>query len=386
MWDREARCSLASTSASIGSSPGVLPTSHQRTSCRARADQTNVAVGLPAFQGRWVDPAAGRVRLEAFAEKWLEARFDLRPTTQAKYRRLLKDNVFPALGRLPMNPLAPAAVRQWHLALKATHPSTAASAYRLLSTICRTAVEDRVIAQSPCRVKGGGIEAAKERPTASVDEVAAAAAAAAPSHWRLAILLGAWCQLRRGEVLALQRKDVDLVERTLSISQNLTVADGASPSLGPPKTPLGQRVLSIPGNVLPALVDHLDNHVAPHPDAWLFPGPAGGPAHPRTVDHMWSRARRAIGRTDLVFHDLRHTGLTWAATTGASIAEIMRRGGHKSPQAALRYQHATEERDKALADALAALAGGETAPQPDDADISRTSAPIVVRLVPASRA
>ena len=55
-------------------------------------------------------------------------------------------------------------------------------------------------------------------------------------------------------------------------------------------------------------------------------------------------------------HDLRHAGLTWAAATGATIAELMRRAGHGSPAAALCYQHATEDRDRALADALAGLA------------------------------
>jgi hypothetical protein len=45
-----------------------------------------------------------------------------------------------------------------------------------------------------------------------------------------------------------------------------------------------------------------------------------------------------------------------AQITGASVAELMRRGGYASPAAALRYQHATEDRDRALADALAELA------------------------------
>lgn len=48
-------------------------------------------------------------------------------------------------------------------------------------------------------------------------------------------------------------------------------------------------------------------------------------------------------------------GLTWSAATGATVAELMRRAGHASPAAALRYQHATDDRDKALADALAGL-------------------------------
>ncbi|HLG67307.1 MAG TPA: hypothetical protein VKV36_05475 [Acidimicrobiales bacterium] len=37
-------------------------------------------------------------------------------------------------------------------------------------------------------------------------------------------------------------------------------------------------------------------------------------------------------------------------------AELMHRAGHISPAAALRYQHATEDRDRVLAAAMAALA------------------------------
>jgi integrase len=51
-------------------------------------------------------------------------------------------------------------------------------------------------------------------------------------------------------------------------------------------------------------------------------------------------------------HDLRHTGLTLAAATGATTAELMHRAGHVSADAALRYQHATKERDGVLADSL----------------------------------
>lgn len=85
------------------------------------------------------------------------------------------------------------------------------------------------------------------------------------------------------------------------------------------------------------------------PDALLFPVSAA------VLRHAWDDARATIGRNDLRFHDLRHTGLTLAAATGASTAELMRRAGHASPAAALRYQHATEDRDRVLADALADL-------------------------------
>ena len=67
------------------------------------------------------------------------------------------------------------------------------------------------------------------------------------------------------------------------------------------------------------------------------------------------RARAQVGRTDLRRHDLRHAGLTLAAATGATTVELMHRAGHSSSAAAMRYQHATKERDRIIANALGAL-------------------------------
>jgi hypothetical protein len=49
---------------------------------------------------------------------------------------------------------------------------------------------------------------------------------------------------------------------------------------------------------------------------------------------------------------LRHVGNTLAATTGASLDELMARIGHASTQAALIHQHASQGRDKVIAEAL----------------------------------
>jgi integrase len=57
----------------------------------------------------------------------------------------------------------------------------------------------------------------------------------------------------------------------------------------------------------------------------------------------------------LHFHDLRHVANTLTAASGASTRELMHRMGHVSPEAALRYQHATKDRDLAIATALGEL-------------------------------
>lgn len=72
----------------------------------------------------------------------------------------------------------------------------------------------------------------------------------------------------------------------------------------------------------------------------------------RTV--KWSNSVAAIGAPGLHFHDLRHTGNTHAAATGASLRDLMDRMGHDSARAALIYQHKTAVAGRAIADALSA--------------------------------
>jgi integrase len=82
--------------------------------------------------------------------------------------------------------------------------------------------------------------------------------------------------------------------------------------------------------------------------------------HPfdKTPGAAFGTAHTACGLPHVHFHDLRHFSLTMAAPTGASTKELKSRGGHSSPAAALRFQHATEDRDKAIAEALGDLVTG----------------------------
>ncbi len=264
----------------------------------------------------------------------------------------------PALGHLELARVSPSAVRAWYMDLRRRFVTTGDDAYRMLRAMPNTAVSDGLIARNPCRVRGAGQAKSTERPVATLAELEAAVAAV-PEHRRLLLLLPAWCQLRRGEVLALQRRDLDLLHATIRIERSLVRPMSGGIVLGPPKSQAGHRTFAIPSNVLPELRAHLDAHVGPEPGSWLFTNDHGGPMDFVTLDRVWRRARVAIGRNDLLYHDLRHTGLTWAAASGASLAELMRRGGHAHPAAALRYQHATDDRDRVIAGALAALASGD---------------------------
>jgi integrase len=316
---------------------------------RKDADAFANTVEADKLRGVVVDPRRAKVTLRDYANRWLDERHDLAERTQELYRWVLDRHVLPALGNTTLGDLTPSTVRVWNASIAKDHPATAAKAYRLLSTIMKAAVADEVVVRNPCVVKAAASEHASERPVASVSEVDALAAAM-PEQLRVVILLAAWCQLRRAELFGLRRRDVDLLRGTVSIAVTRTITMSGRTVEKSPKTEAGRRTLVIPPNIVADLTAHLDAHVAPGPDAVVVP------ASDRTLRRSWESARRSIGRPDLRLHDLRHSGLTWSAATGASIAELMRRAGHASPTAAMRYQHATEDRDRVLADALAGMA------------------------------
>ena len=222
-----------------------------------------------------------------------------------------------------------------------------AKAYRLLRAVLSTAVEDSLIARNPCAVKGAGIERSPERPLPTGDEVWRLADAIAP-RYRALVLTAGFVGLRWGELLGLQRDDVDLSVRVIHVRRSMIEVDGAH-QIGPPKTQAGRRSVAIPPAVAVELAKHLENYVDEVPTAPVFVGPTGAALRRANWAPLWNTARVKVGRPDLTLHDLRHYASTLAAATGASTRELMARLGHASPAAALRYQHATAERDHVIA-------------------------------------
>jgi integrase len=176
-----------------------------------------------------------------------------------------------------------------------------------------------------------------------------------PEDLRLAVLLATWCQLRRGEILGLRRCDVDEVHSIIRVEQSRTIARDGSSIIKPPKTRAGRRSLAVPESVMNVVLWHLDRYTETTSESLLFSARNGQPLSVGVLQRAWNNARMSVGRADLHLHDLRHTGLTFAAATGATTAELMRRAGHASTDAALRYQHATQGRDRVLATALEEL-------------------------------
>ena len=309
--------------------------------------------------GRFIDPHAGRETFGEYAARWLRQRVRLRPRTRELYEGLLRRHLLPSFRNVELRHITTSAVRGWHAELSTrTGAPTVAKAYRLMRTILGTALEDGLIAANPCILKGASVEHAPERPVASLPQVYALADAV-PPRFRCMVLLACFAQLRLGELAGLRRRHVDLLHGTVRIEEQRYDLAGAGSVTGAPKSKAGERTVTLPPHMLPELETHLEQYVASDSDALVFTGEHGAPLRRSRWNATYRTARAKAGLpAGFRFHDLRGTGATLAAIAGATTRELMARLGHSSPRAALIYQHATRERDEAIARALSDLACG----------------------------
>lgn len=297
----------------------------------------------------WRDPDAGAVNFGKYALRWKEER-GLAPTTLDRYDGLLRLHILPTFGGKDLDEITPPSVRTWRAErLKATGATTVAKSYRLLKAILQTAVDDDLLRSNPCRIKGAGKEEADERPTATIEQVFDLADAMGP-RWRLMVLLGAFASLRPEELAELRRRSVDLAACSLRVTQASPELTNGKRVTGDPKTRAGKRTVYLPDFMLPELRRHLQWFAEKEVDGLLFIGEKGAPFRRSTFGRKWRKARTKVGMPEnFRFYDLRHTGNTLAADTGAKLKDLMVRAGQSSERAQLIYQHSTAKHQQKLA-------------------------------------
>jgi integrase len=317
--------------------------------------------------GELVDPREGAVTVKSWSEGWLDKkRASLAPSTNQTYADVCRLHISPHLGHIRLSRLVPSDIKAWQELLadpertsiakgKGGQP-TRAKAYRVLREMLELAVVDRIIPNNPCIFPQYAKEGSPERKIPRADAVPLLVSAM-PERERSAVLLACWCQLRLGEVLGLRRKAFNFAEGKLMVSASAWYARNGSIIEKSPKSEAGKRSVTIPSWILPAIIDHFERFVAPEPDALVFVGArSGNRLRSSLLERHWRAARALVGCNHVTIHDMRHAGGTFASIAGATVPELMKRLGHSTPGAALRYQHMAEGRDAVIAEGLSVLA------------------------------
>lgn len=358
----DARAWLASAHSAIARGEWEAP--------RVRASRRQAEVA--AEKARSVDFAT-------YADRWI-ALMRTEPKKNGKrravgtirsYKSKIDGYLVPEFGNLPVRGVDIERIRALTVRLdsipSSSNPTSSSNGVTrpvltVLMMILRQAARDGVIAAAPAislprqRPVNKDVDAALDDDVATPDQVEALYAAT-PRPLAIMVLLAAWCQLRRAECLGLQRRDIEWLDdggAVLHVRRQLSANTGDySTEL---KSEAGRRSLAVPRAMIDRLRSHLEDHVASEAKAPLVPtNPRGSvPLSNTRWGYIWMDSRDAVSGLPprFRFHDLRHAGLTIFAQEGATLAELMRRGGHSDIRVVLRYQHATMARDRELSDRM----------------------------------
>ncbi|HSS89986.1 MAG TPA: site-specific integrase, partial [Streptosporangiaceae bacterium] len=182
----------------------------------------------------------------------------LRTATSRQYEQALRLHILPALGDRPLATIRRSDVQSLVNAWAAQGASANAignAYFKALRLIFKNAVLDGLIVKSPCVAIKRPAIVAKQVVPLTVEQVTAIADEIEP-RCRAAVLLGAGCGLRAGEITGLTEPDIRWMTRQIVVAQQLL----RSGQLGPPKTRSSTRVVPAPDFVLEALSAHIASY------------------------------------------------------------------------------------------------------------------------------
>jgi integrase len=318
--------------------------------------------------GQYADPRAGRQSLKSYAASW-ERSHVTSPAGRRIADNALRCHVIPALGERQLATIRRSDVQRLVKDLSARlSPGSVRNIVEVLARVMESAVDDRVIAVSPCaRVALPSNQKAEVTPPTSM-QVLGLADAITP-RYRAAVVMLAGSGLRIGELLGLRVADIDWLRRTVRVERQ-RLQDG---SVGLPKT--SRSIRTVP--LAQVVVDELAAHLGAFPsDEWLFTNSSGEPVGYRTWKSAWSAANLKVG-LDVDTHGLRHAFASALISGGASVKQVQTVLGHANAAITLKtYSHmwpGDEDRTRSIVDAvfdvlrtgcgLDDLASGKTAGQ-----------------------
>jgi integrase len=336
----------------------------QGTRKQAQAQAAKILADVAT--GQHVDPSTETVG--AFIERWLRdwAEINVGNATYTRYAGLLRGNVAPVVGTIPIQKLQAAHLQQVYatMARAGLSDRTRLHAHRVVSTMLKHATKWGVAARNVATIADAPKVKAREVEILTSAQVQQVLEALRGKPLYLIALLLLATGLRRGEALALRWRDIDLMAGTAQVVRAFEQTKRGGLVVKEPKSKHGRRTVTLPVST----VTELCTHKKAQQELRLFLGiggkaelvfdhPDGSPLSPDIVTHQWAAAMKAAN-LKATLHSLRHSHASTLLASGLDVLTIARRLGHADAVLVLRtYGHLIKPDDRAAAIMEQALKG-----------------------------
>ena len=274
--------------------------------------------------------------LREYILRWQEVydKNQSRPTTYAAHGYIFKNHILPGLGEIPLSELTVEQVGDFleerrryggHRPESPEYPGlgehTMRHIHRLLQQCLDQAMRDGLIAENPARAfhypKPKKVSANVLTPAEVEDYLDAADRLGHLPMFLLALTAG----LRQGELIALKWSDLDVKERTLTITEKRSVERRELVEYEG-----GTRTISLPLEVVKLLIEEHARHPS-NPLMFMHPA-TQKPYSPQMVRRMHNEIIKEAGLDHIRFEDLRHTCAVLSLQNGVGVEEVAHILGH----------------------------------------------------------
>lgn len=324
------------------------------------ADAFDADVHSRLNSGTYVDPAAGKITLSAYAKQW-RAGLTSDPTTLAGIDSKLRVHIHgKPIGDLPMKALSrrPSLVQQWIAGMTADgmEPSSIKVISGLLSSIFFAAIDDEVVAKNPLKAQSVRPPNPVKRHVVpwTLPELEAGMAAMS-ERYRAMVYMCAGCGHRQGEAFAVAEDDLDEVKQVIRVRRQVRIVGGKLCFYLPKRGK--ERTVPYPPTVAGQLREHMELFPPaevtlpwrtpggkPHTAKLLFVTPGGGALNKDVFNvKEWRPARAAAGVPQTRangMHVTRHTFASACLAAGVDILTLAAYLGHEDAGFTLKtYTH-----------------------------------------------
>lgn len=281
----------------------------------------------------------------------------LRPNTYTCYAGVVKNHILPEIGPVRLQKLTVNHLERLYAAIlaKKKRDGTPLSmrqahlAHQVLNIALSAAVKKGLIKVNPCeRVPQppSTSYSAEDRPRLAWSDVPRVLAEVEGTRYYIPFLLAMSAGLRRGEIIGLRWKNVDLENGIIHVREQIQRGEDKKPKLETiMKTEAAVRDVPIPSDVVAALREHRRHQKVVDLNGFVVTNSRGGHLRMWDLDKKWSEIREKLGLPKkMVFHDLRGSWVTWLAERKVDMKAASQLLGHTDERTTRRlYQSVTRE-------------------------------------------
>lgn len=283
-----------------------------------------------------------------------------RNTTAYNCESTFNRYLLPTFGDLSVSEITAAMIKHWQTEmLKKGFKSSYVNEMNVhLSAFFNYCIKFYRLQQNPVRICGNVKKSAPDIGFWTLDEFNRFIVKVTDSTMRLCFNILFYGGLRVGELLALTPSDFDSAAGTVRITKTYARLHRAD-HIHPPKTPKGNRTVSLPETICEMLRKHMDAMYCPGPDERLFTTISA-----EKIGRALKRCAAAAGVHEIRVHDLRHSHASLLISLGFSPLIIRDRLGHENIQTTLQvYSHLYPGQSQQVALTLDKVVQGEQLPQ-----------------------